>query len=403
MTIRKYQPLRRLAGIIQALVMLGLPFISIRGESALRFDVPSLRLLFFGTSLWMDEFFIVLIAIIFLTFLIVFITVLFGRIWCGWACPQTVLVDFTGFMDKTPSLGILYKLLSYAATFLVSAVVAASLIWYFVSPYEFFSRLVSASLGPVITWSWAIMTVILLLDLAFVRRRFCATVCPYSKVQSVLFDSATLVIAFDQRRADECMDCKACVRVCPVGIDIRKGGSSACVSCAECIDKCSQMTSRHGKPGLIGYFFGKPGVLQRLIRQNALLTGALTVFFLLFFVYLAATRVPLDMTVLPNYSYPPRFGAEGAAINSYLLTFENKSKQETNISLRVEYEKADARISPARIGLKAGEYRKVTVFVTAPARSAGSSPEDIRIVAVSETGPEVRLTKIAHFMAPASK
>jgi len=401
-TIRKIQPLRRFAGAVQAIILLGLPFLSVGGESALRFDLPSLRLLFFGTGLWMDEFFIVLIALIFLTFLIVFITVLFGRIWCGWVCPQTVLVDFTRFLDRVQTGGIGYKILYYAATMLISTVVAADLIWYFVSPHEFFSRLASAALGPVIGWSWAILTVVILLDLAFVRRRFCATVCPYARMQSVLFDRATLSIAFDTGRADECMDCRACVRVCPVGIDIRKGGSAACVGCAECVDKCSQMTARNSKRSLINYYFGAPGSTPDFFRHNALLTGALSLIFLFFFVYLAATRRQLDMTVLPNYVYPPRIIAGGKAVNSYMLSFENKGKMDMNVSLQVKHAKGPAVISPDRVVIKAGEYRKLPVFVTLSARESNGGSGDIEIAAATDN-PAVNIKKIAHFAGPAEK
>ncbi|MDA8086832.1 MAG: 4Fe-4S binding protein, partial [Nitrospiraceae bacterium] len=94
------QPWRRLVEVFEGAVILGLPFLRINGQSDLRFDVPSLRLYFFGAAIWMDEFFIVLVAIIFLVLLFVFVTLMVGRLWCGWVCPQTVLIDYTGFFDK---------------------------------------------------------------------------------------------------------------------------------------------------------------------------------------------------------------------------------------------------------------------------------------------------------------
>src|SRR5512134_3439598 len=100
MTNNRIQTWRRLAEAAQAVLLLGIPFFRIGGESALRFDIPSLRLHFFGMTLWMDEFFIVLIALFFFTFLIIFITQVFGRIWCGWLCPQTVIIDMTRFLDR---------------------------------------------------------------------------------------------------------------------------------------------------------------------------------------------------------------------------------------------------------------------------------------------------------------
>lgn len=127
MMIRSIQGWRWLAKLLHALLLLGIPFLRINGESALRFDIPSLRLYFFGNDLWMDEFFIVLVATLFFTFLIVFITVVFGRIWCGWLCPQTVISDITSFVDKAYRKGLLYKTIAYSATFLISVLIGVSL------------------------------------------------------------------------------------------------------------------------------------------------------------------------------------------------------------------------------------------------------------------------------------
>ena len=301
---------RRIAGALQALLIIGLPFLRIKGESALRFDIPSLQLHFFGVTLWMEEFFIFLSSLLFMTFLIVFITLLFGRIWCGWTCPQTVLSDFTWFVDLVSRKNPAAKAAAFLATLILSVVAAASLIWYFVSPYEFFPRLIAGQLGSVVGGFWIVLTGIIFADLALVRRDFCATVCPYAKMQSALFDKKTLVIAFDPRREEECMDCGACVRACPTGVDIRKGQSVACISCAECIDACDRMMAkREGaglRGGLIGYFFGIPGEKGKLLRGNVMLIGSVTAASFLFFVYISLSRAVFDMTVLPDYAFAPR-------------------------------------------------------------------------------------------------
>ena len=147
-------------------------------------------------------------------------------------CPQTVLSDFTWFIEKTAGRP-LARATGLFGTFAVSLLVAASLIWYFVSPYEFFPRLFSGQLGNIIGGFWIVLTGIIFADLAMLRRGFCATVCPYAKMQSALFDKKTLVIAFDASRKEECMNCGACMRTCPVGVDIRKGQNSACINCAD--------------------------------------------------------------------------------------------------------------------------------------------------------------------------
>ena len=261
MKTKEIQFWRWIVKSLQAIVIIGLPFLKIKGESALRFDIPELRLHFFGDSLWMGDFFILLIAIIFLTFLIMLMTLLFGRIWCGWLCPQTVIGEFTGFMDRAGDKGSLYKLFSYSVIFLISATVAANLIWYFVSPYEFIPDVISGDIGDITRGFWIVLTATIFLNFVFMRRKFCKSACSYSMLQSVMYDDKTLTIAFDQRRKKECINCMSCVKVCPTGIDIREGINAACVNCAKCVDECTEMMTKKGRNTLVGYFWGLPGEL----------------------------------------------------------------------------------------------------------------------------------------------
>ncbi|MBI5076464.1 MAG: 4Fe-4S binding protein [Nitrospirae bacterium] len=373
MTIRSIQPWRRIAEAVQALVILGIPFLRINGESALRFDIPSLKLHLFGVSLWMDEFFIVLMGLFFLTFLIILVTLLFGRIWCGWLCPQTVIIDITGFLDRARFQGRGQQIAAYALTAAACIVVAASLIWYFVSPYEFIPALLAGSLGPVIWGFWISLSIILFLDYAFLRHTWCATVCPYAKLQGALFDRSTMVIAFDDRRKEECMDCRACVNICPVHIDIRKGLDNACINCAECLDTCAEKLEKKQKPGLIGYFFGRPGDRRNLLRTNVLLIGGITLLFLLFILYLSFTRNPLDLTVMPNYDMRPRITEGGELLNSFTLAAENRSKRDMDLMTSASLEGRALKVLPERIALKAGEYRRVSIYLFLSEKDRGSA------------------------------
>jgi len=400
MKIKMIQPWRRFAGIVQAVIIIGLPFLKINGESALRFDIPTLRLHFFGSNIWMEEFFIVLIGIIFLTFLFIFITLMFGRIWCGWLCPQTVIIDLTRFRDKMRSKGLLYKSGAVILILLISALVAANLIWYFVSPYEFIPQVMDGTLGNVTVGFWIVLTAIMFLNFLLLRQNFCATVCPYAKLQSVIFDNKTLVISFDPRRKEECMNCMACVRACPVGIDIREGLSPACITCAECVDTCERMMQRREKKSLIGYFFGIPGGTGGLLRQNAVMLASITAVCLVFFVYLLITRIAVDMTVLPNYSFPPRVTADGNVVNSYILSLKNRGRSGVELSIEAKVSTGSAEIVPERVNVGPGEMKKTAVYVAV--RNSGKSDmlKDIKISIASEGPDKVRVTKRVHFMYP---
>lgn len=401
--IRKIQPWRRTVEIGQAVILLGFPFLKIKGESALRFDVPSLELHVFGLTLWMEEFFIVLVALIFLSLLVILITLVLGRIWCGWLCPQTVIADFTSFVDKAAGKGFLFRAIAWGATFIVSVIMAANLVWYFVSPYEFIPRLFGGGLGNIIWGFWIVLTVILFLNFVLLRQKFCATVCPYAKLQGTLFDDKTLVVAFDPRRRNECIECMACVRTCPVGIDIRKGLNTACIHCAECVDKCAMVMAQRGKNSLIGYFFGLPGEGGRIVRQNAVMIGTVTAAFLVCFIYLLLTRIPLDMTVLPNYVFQPRTLSNGGVVNSYIISVKNRGREDAALSVRVTGI-PDMKIVPDKVlRVRAGEIKKFPVYISINNIKGKEIMWNINIIIRTIQGEKYILTRKANFIVPEDK
>jgi cytochrome c oxidase accessory protein FixG len=393
------RPFRWVTEILQAVLILGLPFLRINGESALRFDIPSLRLYVFGCTLWMHEFFLVLVATILLTLLIVFVTIVFGRVWCGWLCPQTVLVDFTPFMDRARTRGAAYRAGALAGTFVLSAVVGASLIWYFVSPYEFIPDLVHGRLGST-TWGfWTVLTGVVFLNYALLRHKWCATVCPYAKLQSVLFDRSTLIIEIDPARREECINCMSCVRVCPTGIDIRKGLDAACINCAECIDACSGVLARLGKKGLIRYAFGSGGG-QPLLRQNVSIVGAFLLLFFVLYFHLSLARVGVDVAVLPHMM-EPRLTKDGRIINAYVLSVKNMRSEP--VDLMVTVEKFDATMVQSvtePIHLDAEKRDRIPLFVRI-SKPTGTVRSSRRIkVSLDNAEKDIHIEKEANFTIP---
>lgn len=230
------------------MLVLGLPFVKIRGESALRFDVPTLRLHFFGAVVWIDELFVVLAATLAATFAFLLVTMVLGRLWCGWACPQTALLDLTAFVDRARRRGGWRLAAAWAAVGVAALVVSANLVWYFVPPGEFFRGLLAFDRHPIANGSWLVMAGIAFADVAWWRHGFCATTCPYARFQGALLDRYSMAIAYDVRRTADCIDCKACVRVCPVEIDIRDGLQAACTGCAACIDACAPIMRKLKRP-----------------------------------------------------------------------------------------------------------------------------------------------------------
>ncbi len=369
MTTDRIQPWRRLAHRLLLALFVGLPFVRISGNSALRFDIPTLRLHFFGARIWMDELLLVLLALLFLTFLFLWITLLFGRIWCGWMCPQVVLCDLTASPSRRGSGASGGPAISPARVFLASVAVGAVTVWYFVPPLRFLGDLVRGELGGAAAASWAVLSLLTWLNLRLVRQRFCASVCPYAKLQGVLLDGNTLVIACDESRRDECVECGACVKACPVGIDIRDGLQGACINCAECIDACARVMGRKNRSSLVGYFFGKPGGKVRPWRPAAVLTGAAATGFLVLLVMAVAFRSPLEVTVRPGHAVRPIRAPSGKIVNSFEISIENRGRRAGRFALSVEGLGDTAEISPSGVVVGAGDYRVVPVLISA--RSAG--------------------------------
>ena len=397
MQIKTIRTWRWLVEAIQALLIIGLPFVVIKGESALRFDLSSLNLHVFGYNIWMQEFFLVLVAIIVLTVFFLFITHVFGRIWCGWLCPQTVIVDFTAFIERARKKGVLYTTGAYLLTLLFSTIVAASLIWYFVSPYTFIPALVAGKLGAV-TWGfWITLTIILFLNFAFLRHTWCKTICPYAMLQSVLFDKNTLIIELDPCRAGECIDCSRCVKVCPTEMDIRNGFDAACINCAECIDACNSIMARFQKKGLIRFAFGS-GDQGRVLRKNSLLLGVLTLLFVFFFGYLVTARTGVDVNVLPH-RMEARTTKDNMVLNAYVLSVKNMLNVPVDLVVKVDAANASALQSLTEpLHLAPGGKDKFPLFVKIK-KSPGMKTAKIKMK-LSDTSKNIQIDREANFVIP---
>ncbi|NTW51154.1 MAG: 4Fe-4S binding protein [Chlorobiaceae bacterium] len=307
---------RRAVEILQAILLTGLPFLRINGQSAFRFDIPELNLYFFGTVIRIDEFYLILAAILFLLLLITLVTMILGRVWCGWLCPQTVLLDLSE--DLSGLFGPKYRSTIQKLILLpLSALISMTMIWYFVPPFDALKSLV---VSPVVTGFFMVLWVLVYLELAFLGRHFCTSVCPYSMMQNSLFDKDTLVIEYDRSRDGTCMKCDDCVRACPVGIDIKKGLSTSCIACAECIDACYVKSSRRNLPPF-------PNYKGTILRAKTFWMGCITAATAMVLLLLLSMRPPVYF-VLNRVQEPLPSG-----LNRYGYTIANNTGKTLDLTL----------------------------------------------------------------------
>ena len=293
-------------------VFTALPWIRIAGKPPILLDVMQRQFTFLGTTFRPTETLFLALLILSLFVAIFLLTALLGRVWCGWACPQTVYLEFVYRPLERLFLGAAYgrqgaaaapwrRVLLYAAYLLVSAHLANTFLAYFVGTDRLTEWIMgSPARHPVAFGVFAVTTGLMLFDFVFFREQLCTLACPYGRMQSVLLDRDSLIVAYDRvrgeprarsagrrsmegagRQAGDCVDCTLCTQVCPTGIDIRDGLQLECVHCAQCIDACDGIMDRLGKPrGLIRYSSqngvertARSGPRYRMAIYPALLAG----------------------------------------------------------------------------------------------------------------------------------
>ena len=303
---------RRISALGLIAFYLALPWIQVNGHPAAWLDVAGGRFHLCGFTLATQDLWLLFFVITGLGFSLFFVTALLGRVWCGWACPQTVFLDHVyrrierwvdgdavqrRALQRAPlsASKIARRVAKHALYLLVSAVLTHLFLAYFVSLQEVWAMVRAA---PAEHWGAfgfiAIATGLVYFNFAWFREQLCIVICPYGRIQSALIDEHSLVIGYDAARGEprghrsagvspasgigDCVDCSRCVQVCPTGIDIRQGLQMECIGCTACIDACDDvMTRLHRRRGLIRYDSQQAfaGRRTRWLRPRTLLYGVL--------------------------------------------------------------------------------------------------------------------------------
>lgn len=360
---------RRLTATALIAVYVLLPWIPIRGKPAVFLDVANLRFHLFGFTLAIQDMWLMFFVISGLGFTLYYLTALFGRVWCGWACPQTVFLEHVyrrierllegdamkrRQLDRAPwsRSKVFRRGLKQVLFVLVSLMIAHVFLAYFVSLPHVWQMMTHA---PGEHWGVfvfiSVAAAILYFNFAWFREQLCIIICPYGRLQSALIDDDSLVIGYDAGRGEprgkirrdvsnpqgDCIDCHRCVQVCPTGIDIRQGLQMECIGCANCIDACNEIMDKVDRPrGLIRYDSsnGLAGKRTRFLRPRTIVyTGLMLLGFSV--ALFSVTRFQSASMSTVRMSGPPFFVSGDVVRNQFLVRVINKQVGPVEFMLRV--------------------------------------------------------------------
>ena len=389
------------------------PFLRIGGFPALRFDIPNRTAYVFGHTYTREDFYLVFFLLTGFGFSLFAVTSLLGRLWCGYACPQTVFLEGVfrrverwiegGRNDRMKRnkgpwtfdklwRKVLKQVIYVGIVLLLTHVLLA----YFLPVEELVPALMKGPEDHWLAFGWTMsLSAVLYFDFAWFREQFCVIMCPYGRLQSALIDDDTVIVGYDEKRGEprgpkgkaegDCIDCRSCVNVCPTGIDIRNGLQMECIGCTNCVDACDSIMEQVGKPkGLIRYdsLRGFQGARRRWLRPRVFLYAGLSLVGLAVFVVTASKRTSFEVTVLRARGLP--YTLEGETIqNLFTIHLQNKSTVEQEFELVPAAGTAPGvewKVGAAEVEVDALGEMKVPVFTFVPrAQYQGPIPLTLRV------------------------
>ncbi|KAA6227104.1 MULTISPECIES: cytochrome c oxidase accessory protein CcoG [unclassified Campylobacter] len=414
--ITNYTNKRYIFYILATIVIFALPFIRVNKNHffLLSFDHKKLNLFFvaFDTQeLYLMPF---LLILLFLT--IFFITTLAGRIWCAWSCPQTIFRVIYRDIIQTKLLKIrknikdkqkefqgqfVKKFIAGILFYCVSIIAVSNLLWYFIPPEDFFAYIQNPGEHMLLIGIIFFASLFLSFDIMYLQEKFCIYVCPYARIQSVMFDHDTIQVIYDEKRGGviydghtklhkkppqgECIGCEACVSVCPTHIDIRKGMQLECINCLECADACSKIQLKFNRPSLINWTSAKSIETRQKVNYFRFRTIAYVVVLSIVFIGLliASTKkehMLLNINRATELYHIEKKNDKLEVINAYTFLFQNTDNKDHQYYFEAILEGIEGGIeivSPSKpFTLKAGANTKKVVTLRATKKLANDDKKD---------------------------
>ncbi|MFP3978172.1 cytochrome c oxidase accessory protein CcoG [Marinobacter sp. KMM 10035] len=411
-------------------------WLTLDGNPLIHFDLPAREFHLYGATFYPKDFFLLSGMLIISAFGLFFITTLFGRVWCGYTCPQTVWTFIFMWveeriegsrnkrmkLDKAPNSGekMFKKSAKHTVWLIIALLTGLTFVGYFYPIRELISDIFTLQANGWAYFWVAFFTAATYINAGWMREQVCLYMCPYARFQSVMFDPNTRIVSYDPNRGEprggrkkdakpdevglgDCIDCGQCVHVCPTGIDIRDGLQYECIGCALCIDACDEIMDKMDYPrGLIRYtteneLEGKP---SKLLRPRTFGYGAVLTAMIGAIVFVIATRVPAQMDVLRDRGALFSFNGEGRIENSYTLKIVNMSELPQTFSLSVQGMDGIRILTQTQVTVDSGENRSLPTVVDVPPESIPQSNNEIIFHAQSETDASLKLETESRFVGP---
>jgi polyferredoxin len=401
---RLLSPWRRRCQWATTLLLLLTPWVQIAGNSLLRIDIPELTIYFFGQTLRIEELYLVLIFSLAMSLGFLLITMLLGRIWCGWFCPQTTLTDLAEWFASRLGLrgkkgqnenDFVKKLALHSFYMALAFLVSSNLLWYFIKPLDFFAKLGVLELHYATRICLLTVAMIIYLDLALIRRLMCSEFCPYGRFQTVLADQSTLALHLPPAELARCIKCNSCVRVCPMQIDIRDGYQVECINCGRCLDACRQIMRKRDQPGLISYTFGTEGKgAKALLNVRTLLLSMVTLALVAILFFAVHQRPEASFKIAVSHMASSRALKDGKRATFFNAWVNNRSNKSATYDIKARQAESGTALTlkgqTSQLKMQAGENLRVDfVLVTAVPKPR----LDVEFILLDQDGTEMAVSQ----------
>lgn len=424
------------------LLFYGLPWLNWNDRQAVLFDLGARKFYIFGVVLWPQDFIYLAALLIISAYALFLFTAIFGRVWCGFTCPQTVYTEIFMWierkiegsrsarmrLDRQPAsvAKFLRKFAKHLSWGAVALWTGFTFVGYFTPIHVLAAEVMSLGLGPW-EWFWVLFySCATYGNAGWMREQVCKYMCPYARFQSAMFDNDSLIITYDQARGEprgarnksdpdsakalgDCIDCSLCVQVCPTGIDIRKGLQYECIGCAACVDACNSVMDKIGAPrGLVRYWtdhamtfrWSTDQMLRHAFRPRIIIYSLVLLAIISVVIGSLLTRTPLKMDVIRDRGSMGREIEDGLIENVYRLQIMNTEEAAHRYRISVSGIDGIVLQGASDITLGPTESRGMPVNLRIPAGAGEQGSNKIFVTITDTDNPDVQVSEKAVFFVP---